>query len=701
MIGGERAALTSAGSCPRTTATSGTSRLRSWLLLGARRPYSGRRLLVLVVEERQKSLLAGLLKLTSMTPPAGGVFCASGSATSRPVTGATIGRQGKAEATAKPVSVETSKTLVRGEIHVSDERAGRRGELLLDRYRLLDRLGSGGFGTVWRARDEQLARTVALKRIALPSPEDRARALREAHATARLAHPGIVALYEACSDQDAFYLISELVEGETLARLIEQDALCDEEIVEVGLTLADALEHAHARGVVHRDVKPQNVLIPDQDVPGTAGRSVASPAAAKLADFGGALVAGGEDLTQTGDVFGTLAYMAPEQSDGHAAGPPADLYSLALVLYEALTGVNPVRGRTPAATARRIGGPIAPLQRRRRDLPGELTRSIDSALVADPEHRGSLVELHEALEQTLERGLKRRLFARRAEGDRSSKVDATRLHETAGPVLEGVPAITTEPFDAPAGHSHHPQPGFAGDHGPQAGDASEPSRARRLALPRGVWLGWVLALAAWQGATGRGGVALLLLAAAAPLLLLARRSGPGWLAAATAPALGYAGLAAAFPALAGQRTSWQARAGLAALGFWWLTLAEPLLARRLWLGPASGLPPRDAWEASLTGTASHVLGPILTPQLAIGAFVWALSAILLPWVVRGRNAGLDVLLAIAWTVALLAAAPLIERPLLAHSNQGSPRGLLLGAMLGCALAVCARALRGPVTTPSL
>ncbi|HEU0250897.1 MAG TPA: serine/threonine-protein kinase [Solirubrobacteraceae bacterium] len=552
--------------------------------------------------------------------------------------------------------METSKTLVRGEIHVSDERAGRRGEFLLDRYRLLDRLGSGGFGTVWRARDEQLARTVALKRIALPSPEDRARALREAHATARLAHPGIVALYEACSDQDAFYLISELVEGETLARLIEQDALCDEEIVEVGLTLADALEHAHARGVVHRDVKPQNVLIPDQAAPGTAGRSVASPPAAKLADFGGALLAGGEDLTQTGDVFGTLAYMAPEQSEGHAAGPPADLYSLALVLYEALSGVNPVRGATPAATARRIGEPIAPLQRRRRDLPGELTRAIDSALVADPEHRGALAELHQALEQTLERGLKPRLFARRAE-------------EASLPLEHDV-----------ATH--------------------QPSRPRRLALPRGVWLGCVLALAAWQGATGRGGVALLLLAAAAPLLLLARRSGPGWLAAATAPALGYAGLAAAFPALAGQRTSWQARAGLAALGFWWLTLAEPLLARRLWLGPASGLPPRDAWEASLTGTASHVLGPILTPQLAIGAFVWALSAMLLPWVVRGRNAGLDVLLAIAWTVALLAAAPLIERPLLVHSNQGSPRGLLLGAMLGCALAVCARALRGPVTTPS-
>jgi serine/threonine protein kinase len=595
--------------------------------------------------------------------------------------------------------VETSKTLVRGEIHVSDERAQRRGELLLDRYRLLDRLGSGGFGTVWRARDEQLGRMVALKRIALPSPEDSSRALREAHAAARLAHPGIVALYEACSDQDAFYLISELVEGETLARLIDQDALCDEEIVEIGLSLADALEHAHARGVVHRDVKPQNVLIPDDAGQIAPGRGAASPAAAKLADFGGALLAGGEELTRTGDVFGTLAYMAPEQSEGHAAGPPADLYSLALVLYEAFTGVNPVRGRTPAATARRIGEPIAPLRRRRRDLPGELTRTIDSALAADPERRGSLVDVHEALAQALERGLKRRLLARRAEGDHTPRVDATRLHEEAEPVVEAAPAITPELFDAPSSRPRRRQPTSAGDPEPQVGEASEPSRPPRLALPRSIWLGCVLALAAWQDATGRGGIALLLLAAAAPLLLLARRSGPGWLAAAAAPALGVAGLAAAFPALAGQRVSWQARAGLAALGFWWLTLAEPLLARRLWLGPASGLPARDAWEASFTGTASHVLGPILTPGLAIGALVWALGAMLLPWVVRGRNAGLDVLLAIAWTVALLAAAPLIERSLSVHPGQGSPRGLLLGTMLGCALAICARALRGPVTPP--
>jgi hypothetical protein len=602
--------------------------------------------------------------------------------------------------------VETSKTLLRGEIRVSDERAQRRGELVLGRYRLLERLGAGGFGTVWRASDEQLGRTVALKRIALPSAEERDRAMREAHATARLAHPAIVALYEACADGDAFYLISELVEGSTLAQLIEQDSLCDEEIVEIGLALAGALAHAHARGVIHRDVKPQNVLVaddaaqPEEPAQRTPQRR-GLPAAAKLADFGGALLAGGDVLTRTGDVFGTLAYMAPEQSEGHEAGPPADLYSLALVLYEALSGVNPVRGRTPAATARRIGAPVAPLERRRRDLPRELTRAIDEALRVDPQRRGSLADLHDALAHALERGLRRRLFSRRGEAGRAPADTAVHRDEPVGLAAKAA-WQSVAPAAAPAGAPPPPAGralagGRAGAAGYQpADDLREPSRSRRLAFPRAVWLGVVIAVAVWQAVAGRPGVALLLLAAAAPLLLLARRSGPGWLAAAAAPALGLAGLAGAFPALAGQRAGWRGRAGLAALGFWWLALSEPLLVKHLWLGPPTGLPPREAWEASPGGTASHVIAGVLTPQLAIGALVWAAAAILLPWIVRGRSAGLDVLLAIVWTVALLGGAPLIERAVLADAAHASPRGALLGAMLGCVLAICARALRGPI-----
>jgi hypothetical protein len=501
---------------------------------------------------------------------------------------------------------------------------------------------------VWRAHDEQLDRVVALKRIPLPSVEDHERATREAQASARLSHPAIVALYEADSDEDAFYLISELVEGDTLAELIAAEDLCDEDIAEIGSVLVEALEHAHARGVIHRDVKPQNVLVPSEETPGdTPSRGGASAPAAKLADFGGARLAGDDALTRTGDVLGTLAYMAPEQSEGHEAGPPADLYSLALVLYEAFSGTNPVRGRTPAATARRIGGRIEPLERRRGDLPRDLTRALDAALDPEPEERGTLADLHEALDDALEGGFRRRLFARR-------------------PRVE-------EPPDQP-----------------------DTEAARRIALPRLVWVGCLLAAAAWQAAVGRGGVSLLLLAAGASLLLLPRRSGPGWLAAALAPVLGLAGLAGAFPALAGQRASWRARAALAALGFWWLTLAEPLLTKRLWLGPPAGIPPRGVWEASFGKAASDVVGAALTPELLVGAAVWALAAAILPWIVRGRSAALDVATAVGWTVALLAATPFLERELLSHVSQPSPRGALVGAVLGCALAIGARALRGPV-----
>jgi hypothetical protein len=572
---------------------------------------------------------------------------------------------------------DASRTPVRGFagggcIRISDERPQRRGELLLGRYRLIERLGAGGFAVVWRAHDEQLDRTVALKRIPLPSEEDRERATREALATARLAHPAIVALYEASSDEDAFYLISELVEGDTLAHLIAEDQLSDEDLLEIGLALTGALEHAHARGVIHRDVKPQNVLVPSDasTLKGTGEQTPSrgsAPAVAKLADFGGARLAEDEALTRAGDVFGTLAYMAPEQSEGHEAGPSADLYSLALVLYEAFSGVNPVRGRTPAATARRIGAPIEPLEHRRRDLPRELTRMLDAALDPDPERRGTFADLHDALADALERGLKPRLFARRSP-------PAAALPDALARPRAGVEVAGDDLDDRALQTPSH----------------------RRAALPRLVWLGCLLAAAAWQAVEGRAGVSLLVLAAGAPLLALPRRSGPGWLVAALAPVLGLAGLASAFPALAGQRAGWRARAALAALGFWWLALAESLLARRLWLGPPPGLPPRTVWEASFEKAATHVVGATLTVELLLGAAVWALASAILPWIVRGRSAALDVGAAVVWTVALLAAVPLLDRALLAHASQPSPRGALLGAVLGCALAVCARALRGPV-----
>ncbi len=259
---------------------------------------------------------------------------------------------------------------------------------MLDRYRLRRRLGTGGFATVWLARDERLDRDVAIKIL----PRERVvggRFEREARAAARLAHPGIVTLYEAAVDDEGAYLVSELVHGATLDQMLTDGLLSDRDVVQVGIAMCDALSHAHAHGVIHRDVKPSNVLIPE--VP-------TSPAGlARLTDFGVARVAGGDSLTITGDVIGTAAYMAPEQAQGLPAGASADLFSLALVVYEGLTGVNPVRMGAAGQSARRLGMHLPPLRRQRRDLPRELGQAIDLALRPRPGERGRIEELRVGL----------------------------------------------------------------------------------------------------------------------------------------------------------------------------------------------------------------------------------------------------------------------------------------------------------------
>ncbi len=554
--------------------------------------------------------------------------------------------------------------------------ARARGEraLTLERYRLYERLGSGGFGVVWRARDELLHREVALKQISLPTEEDRERATREALASARLSHPAIVALYEACADEQDFFLISELVHGQTLAAAIAEDSLADEELLEIGIVLCEALAHAHARGVIHRDVKPHNILLPDRTgSPAGAGSS----AIAKLTDFGGAHLAGEDALTRTGDVLGTLAYMAPEQSEGMEVGPQADLYALALVLYEALSGVNPVRGPTPAATARRIGCVLPALERHRGDLPRPLRSAIDVALEPDPRARGTLSELREELVDALGHGLSRR---RRRDAARSG----TRLAPST-PSTERGGATRIAPRAAHV--------------------AGEPlDEAGWLTLERLLWLAGTLALCAWQCAVHRSGVALLLLCAALPVALLVRRPGPRWLAASFAPLLGLIGLAGAWPAIAGQARDWRARALLGAIGYWWLRLAEPLFdapGRRLWLGAPAGTGghlPGIAWESSPVSAAVHALVPLLTLGLTLGALLWALAALLLPLLVRGRSAMRDALAATAWAVALAAATPLlVDGPRGGAATLGAhaatPRGLVLGTTCGALFAVGACALR--------
>jgi hypothetical protein len=461
--------------------------------------------------------------------------------------------------------------------------------------------------------------------------------------------------------------------------------------------------------VIHRDVKPQNVLVP-RPSDHSARELDESLGTAKLTDFGGARLAGDELATRTGDVLGTLAYMAPEQSEGDEVGEEADLYSLALVLYEALSGVNPVRGSTPAATARRIGRPIAPLAGARDDLPRALTHALDTALAPSPSDRGTLEELRVALRRALgELELSPRRHGPPIRGETSDRTIPAR------PAAEerwsvGEPPVLP-PVRAPAVPKELPVPARAQEESPKP---PTPTLSRSWLL----WLGCALATILWLAAAGRLGVALLALAAGAPFLPLAvkreraRRRGAvaapssakhaaaEWLLSLFAPALGLAGLAGAYPALAGQAKRARKRAALGALGFWWLTLAEPLVdtsspTSRLWLGEPRGTPARALWEGSLGSSAVHVIGPTLSLAVLLGAGVWATGAMVLPWIVRGRNAAVDAVAAAAWSAALSAAAAVLvsRSPGDAHA---SPRGALLGALAGAAFAVGARALRGPV-----
>ena len=217
------------------------------------------------------------------------------------------------------------------------------GVLLSRRYRLTERIASGGMGTVWAAEDEVLSRKVAVKVLneALASdPRFGERFRREARAAARLTHPNIAGTFDYGEDDGRPYIVMELIEGENLAdRLAGAGSLSPEETGRIGAAVADALAYAHAMGIVHRDVKPANVMITPRDE-------------VKVMDFGiAAPVMGATGLTATGNVMGTAKYLSPEQARGDRATPASDVYALGVVMYEALSGKSPFERETPLATA--------------------------------------------------------------------------------------------------------------------------------------------------------------------------------------------------------------------------------------------------------------------------------------------------------------------------------------------------------------
>lgn len=266
------------------------------------------------------------------------------------------------------------------------------------RYRLLDVIGQGGMGRVWRAADELLDRRVAVKEMRVDEAFDgavaegsrvrRERALREARAIARIDHPGVVRVYDVAEEDGRLWIVMELVDARSLARYVDDTGPLDERAAaRVGLALVAALRRVHAAGVVHRDIKPENVLLGPG---GPADRVV-------LTDFGIAALQDTGHLTQTGFLVGSPQYMAPERVSGAEQGPPSDLWSLGATLCTAL------RGSSPFARASALNTLVAVLHEPP-ELPPEATglRPLLAALLAkEPERRPGLDETEAALRALL------------------------------------------------------------------------------------------------------------------------------------------------------------------------------------------------------------------------------------------------------------------------------------------------------------
>jgi hypothetical protein len=224
--------------------------------------------------------------------------------------------------------------------------------------------------------------------------------------------------------------------------------------------------------------------------------------------------------------------------------------------------------------------------------------------------------------------------------------------------------------------------------------------APRTGAPRRLALAGLVALCCWEAIAGRPGLSLVLLVALLPALLVLSghgRSGRvpvGRLSCALAPLLGMVGLASAFPALAGQARTPSERALRGALGYWWITLAGPLVSTQLWLPAPAGTPATGVWEESLGQAATHVVAPALTMGVLLGALLWGAAAMVLPWIVRGREPLLDAIAAGLWALALVLVQPMLDAGL-AGGGHSQPRGAVLGALLGACVALAGRALRGP------
>jgi len=259
--------------------------------------------------------------------------------------------------------------------------------LVLNRYLPVRPLGSGGSGSVWLAREVETDREVALKIVAREGTSG-SRAEREAAAAARLRHPRCLRAHALARDSGHVYIVYEYVHGKTLREAMRAGAIGDAAMIEAVAQVLEGLAHAHAHGIVHRDVKPANVLLEE-------GRGISI----KLFDFGLALMREEEGLTAAGDIPGTLAYISPERLRGEAAGPAADIWAVGVMLWEALAGVHPFWGGTLVDTAKAIEKGAPTLREQRPDLPRPIVSCVDRALSVAPGRRPTAAGLAGSLRE--------------------------------------------------------------------------------------------------------------------------------------------------------------------------------------------------------------------------------------------------------------------------------------------------------------
>ncbi|HEV2901962.1 MAG TPA: protein kinase, partial [Gaiellaceae bacterium] len=269
-----------------------------------------------------------------------------------------------------------------------------KGEAIAGRFELVELIGKGGMSSVYKAHDRLLERIVAIKILHPHFTEDEEyveRFRREARSVAQLSHPNIVTVIDRGEDSGRQYIVFECVEGENLKQLVERTGpLPVRDALMLGLQMARALSFAHGRGLIHRDVKPQNVLLND------GGQ-------AKMTDFGIAREVDVQGVTITGTVLGTSEYIAPEQARGQQVDAQTDVYSLGVVLFELLTGAVPYEGETFVTVAlKHVNEPTPSVLERRPDVPPRVALAVERAMAKSPDERfASMDELVDELEACL------------------------------------------------------------------------------------------------------------------------------------------------------------------------------------------------------------------------------------------------------------------------------------------------------------